>query len=284
MSTSLKELIFAGIAFTVSYSIAIATNLDIVIDAVLLAFIIQWILFIPAYLLQTEKFYDISGSITYISVVSYCFFNNHDSENLNIGNVILSMIIIVWALRLGSFLFIRIKKAGEDIRFREIKKSPTRFFMTWTLQGMWVSMCLLCVLTALSSNSGIIMNNVFYIGLLIFVIGFIIEVIADHQKTVFRKNIDNKDKFISNGLWAYSRHPNYFGEILLWLGIAVMSFSSLEGFQYFTLISPIFVYILLVYISGIRMLENQANKKWGHLDSYKEYLKNTPRLFFRIFG
>ena len=284
MNTSLKELIFAGIAFTFTYSIAIATNLDIVIDAVLLAFIIQWILFIPAYLLQTEKFFDISGSITYISVVSYCFFNNYDLENLNIGNVILSIIIIVWALRLGSFLFIRIKKAGEDIRFREIKKSPTRFFMTWTLQGMWVSMCLLCVLTALSSYSGIIVNNIFYIGLMIFISGFIIEVLADHQKTVFRKNIDNKDKFISSGLWAYSRHPNYFGEILLWLGIAVMSFSSLEGFQYFTLISPIFVYILLVYISGIRMLENQANKKWGHLDSYKEYLKNTPRLFFRIFG
>ena len=119
---------------------------------------------------------------------------------------------------------------------------------------------------------------------MIFISGFIIEVLADHQKTVFRKNIDNKDKFISSGLWAYSRHPNYFGEILLWLGIAVMSFSSLEGFQYFTLISPIFVYILLVYISGIRMLENQANKKWGHLDSYKKYLRNTTRLFFRIFN
>jgi steroid 5-alpha reductase family enzyme len=192
--------------------------------------------------------------------------------------------VAIWAIRLGSFLFMRIHKAGEDRRFRDIKPNFTRFFMTWTLQGMWVSMCLLCVLTALSSYSGIIVNNIFYIGLMIFISGFIIEVLADHQKTVFRKNIDNKDKFISSGLWAYSRHPNYFGEILLWLGIAVMSFSSLEGFQYFTLISPIFVYILLVYISGIRMLENQANKKWGHLDSYKEYLKNTPRLFFRIFG
>ena len=109
MNKSLKELIFAVIAFTISYSVGLATNLEIVIDAVLLAFIIQWILFIPAYLLQTEKFYDMSGSITYISVVSYCFFNKYDPENLNIGNVILS-IIIVWALRLGSFLFIRIKK------------------------------------------------------------------------------------------------------------------------------------------------------------------------------
>ena len=276
MITSLKELIFAGIAFTVSYSIAIATNLDIVIDAVLLAFIIQWILFIPAYLLQTEKFYDISGSITYISVVSYCFFNNYDSENLNIGNVILSMIIIVWALRLGSFLFIRIKKAGEDIRFREIKKSPTRFFMTWTLQGMWVSLCSACALTGIAK--GIIINNYFYFGLAVFLIGFIIEIIADNQKTKFRSNPENKDKFIDSGLWKFSRHPNYMGEILLWLGISIISLSSLEDFELVTLISPLFTYLLLVYVSGIRILEYNGDKKWGHLDSYKEYKKNTPRL------
>ena len=276
MSTSLKELIFAGIAFTVSYSIAIATNLDIVIDAVLLAFIIQWILFIPAYLLQTEKFYDISGSITYISVVSYCFFNNYDSENLNTGNVILSMIIIVWALRLGSFLFIRIKKAGEDIRFREIKKSPTRFFMTWTLQGMWVSLCSACALAGIAK--GVIINSYFYIGLTVFFIGFIIEIIADNQKTKFRSNPENKDKFIDSGLWKFSRHPNYMGEILLWLGISIISLSSLEGLELATLISPLFTYLLLVYVSGIRILEHNGDKKWGHLDSYKSYKENTPRL------
>ena len=276
MNTSLKELIFAGIAFTVTYSIAIATNLDIVIDAVLLAFIIQWILFIPAYLLQTEKFFDISGSITYISVVSYCFFNNYDLENLNIGNVILSIIIIVWALRLGSFLFIRIKKAGEDIRFREIKKSPTRFFMTWTLQGMWVSLCSACALAGIAK--GVIINSYFYIGLTVFFIGFIIEIIADNQKTKFRSNPENKDKFIDSGLWKFSRHPNYLGEILLWLGISIISFSSLEGLELATLISPFFTYLLLVYVSGIRILEYNGEKKWGHLDSYKSYKENTPRL------
>ena len=276
MNTSLKELIFAGIAFTVTYSIAIATNLDIVINAVLLAFIIQWILFIPAYLLQTEKFFDISGSITYISVVSYCFFNNYDLENLNIGNVILSIIIIVWALRLGSFLFIRIKKAGEDIRFREIKKSPTRFFMTWTLQGMWVSLCSACALAGIAK--GVIINSYFYIGLTVFFIGFIIEIIADNQKTKFRSNPENKDKFIDSGLWKFSRHPNYVGEILLWLGISIISLSSLEGLEFATLISPLFTYLLLVYVSGIRILEHNGDKKWGHLDSYKSYKKNTPRL------
>ena len=281
MKNHLFNILSSIIAFYIPFQIALLTDLPLVKNLILLIFCIQWISFIPAFIFQTEKFYDLTGSITYLTTV---FTALYITDSGNISDYVIVSCVAIWAIRLGSFLFMRIHKAGEDRRFRDIKPNFTRFFMTWTLQGMWVSMCLLCVLTALSSYSGIIVNNIFYIGLMIFVSGFIIEVLADHQKTVFRKNIDNKDKFISSGLWAYSRHPNYFGEILLWLGIAVMSFSSLEGFQYFTLISPIFVYILLVYISGIRMLENQANKKWGHLDSYKEYLKNTPRLFFRIFG
>ena len=281
MKNHLFNILSSIIAFYIPFQIALLTDLPLVKNLILLIFCIQWISFIPAFIFQTEKFYDLTGSITYLTTV---FTALYITDSGNISDYVIVSCVAIWAIRLGSFLFMRIQKAGEDRRFREIKTNFTRFFMTWTLQGMWVSMCLLCVLTALSSYSGIIMNNVFYIGLLIFVIGFIIEVIADHQKTVFRKDINNKDKFISTGLWSYSRHPNYFGEILLWFGVAIMSFSSLQDLQYLTLISPIFVYVLLVYISGIRILENQGDKKWGHLDSYKEYLKNTPRLFFRIFG
>lgn len=276
MKQSIKELLFSSIAFLFSYSIAYLTGIEVVENAVLLAFIIQWVLFIPAYLLQTEKFFDIAGSITYISVVIYCFLNNYDPLFVNIGNIILSIIVIIWALRLGSFLFIRIKKAGEDIRFREIKKSPSRFFMTWTLQGMWVSLCSACALAGIAK--GIIINNYFYCGLAIFLIGFIIEIVADTQKTKFRSNPKNKDKFINSGLWKFSRHPNYMGEILLWLGISIISLSSLEGLELATLISPFFTYLLLVYVSGIRILEYSGDKKWGHLESYKIYKKNTPRL------
>ena len=281
MKNHLFNILSSIIAFYIPFQIALLTDLPLVKNLILLIFSIQWISFIPAYIFQTEKFFDLTGSITYLTTVLAALYITDSGK---IADYVIVSCVVIWAIRLGSFLFMRIHKAGEDRRFREIKTNFTRFFMTWTLQGMWVSMCLLCVLTALSSYSGIIMNNVFYIGLLIFVIGFIIEVIADHQKTVFRKDINNKDKFISTGLWSYSRHPNYFGEILLWFGVAIMSFSSLQDLQHLTLISPIFVYVLLVYISGIRILENQGDKKWGHLDSYKEYLKNTPRLFFRIFG
>ena len=281
MKNHIFNIISSLIAFYIPFQIALLTDLVLVKNLILLIFCIQWVSFIPAFIFQTEKFYDLTGSITYLTAVFYTLFVTGSN---NLSDLIIAGCVVVWAIRLGSFLFMRIHKAGEDRRFRTIKPNFTRFLMTWTLQGMWVSMCLLCVLTALSSYSGVIMNSIFFIGLIVFILGLSIEIIADYQKTVFRRNIENKDKFITTGLWSLSRHPNYFGEILLWTGVAVMSISSLQGLQYITLISPIFVYILLVYISGIRMLEDQARKKWGHLDSFKEYLKNTPRLFFKIFG
>tara|TARA_Y100000739_G_scaffold127014_1_gene109453 strand:+ start:2605 stop:3450 length:846 start_codon:yes stop_codon:yes gene_type:complete len=281
MKNHIFNLLSSIIAFYIPFQIALFTDLPLVKNLVILIFCVQWISFFPAYIFQTEKFYDLTGSITYLSIVLSTVYI---TGSQNIADYIIVGCVAIWALRLGSFLFMRIHKSGEDRRFRSIKPNFTRFLMTWTLQGMWVSMCLLCVLTALSSYNGIILNYIFFVGLFIFISGFFIEVIADHQKTIFRKDEKNKDKFISTGLWAYSRHPNYFGEIMLWFGISVMSFSSLSGLQYLTLISPIFVYILLVYISGVRILEEQGLKKWGSLESYNEYIKNTPSLFFKFFN
>ena len=278
MKNSLNDIFVSIFTFFISYLIAYLIKLPVVKSAVIIAFLIQWILFFPAYFFQTEKFYDIVGSFTYITVVIYTFSSFNLLNGFSIGNLIISFLIIIWALRLGSFLFLRIHKQGEDKRFKFIKPSATRFFMTWTLQGMWVSLCSLSALTAMSSPSGIVVNGFFFIGIFIFISGLLIEIIADHQKTQFRNKHENKGNFISSGLWAYSRHPNYVGEIVLWTGISVMSFSSLSGDQYIALISPIFTYILIVYISGVRILEASGKKRWGHLKSYQEYLKNTPSL------
>ncbi len=279
MKQSLLNLLFSLIAFSIAYSISILTGLQIIQQAVLIAFLIQWILFIPAFYFQTEKFYDLTGSATYIFIVSYISIQSNFAKNVNLGNILLASFIILWAIRLGSFLFTRIHKSGEDKRFKFIKPSPSRFFMTWTLQGMWVSICSMCALTAMASKNGVIQNGFFYIGMLVFIAGFVIEIIADWQKSIFRKNSTNKGQFISNGLWYYSRHPNYFGEITLWLGISIMSFSSLSSWQYITLISPLFTYMLLVYVSGVRILEISGLEKWGHLQNYQEYIRTTSSLF-----
>ena len=279
MKQKALRLIFCVACFSFSYFLATLTGLKLVQNAVLLAFLIHWLLFIPAYLLKTEKFFDLSGSFTYVSIVSYVLFFNNNSENI-IGNLILASFIIIWAVRLGSFLFFRIKKAGEDKRFRELKISFTRFFLVWNISAMWVSFCSMCAITAISSGNGVQLNPLFYIGAVTFLVGFILEIVADHQKTAFRKDPKNKDKFINTGLWARSQHPNYVGEITLWAGIALISYSSLEGWAYISLISPIFTYWLLVFVSGIPQLEESGEKKWGHLKAYQDYTKNTPKLIF----
>ena len=279
MKQKALRLIFCAACFSFSYFLATLTGLKLVQNAVLLAFLIHWLLFIPAYLLKTEKFFDLSGSFTYVSIVSYVLFFNNNSENI-IGNLILASFIIIWAVRLGSFLFFRIKKAGEDKRFRELKISFTRFFLVWNISAMWVSFCSMCAITAISSGNGVQLNPLFYIGAVTFLVGFILEIVADHQKTAFRKDPKNKDKFINTGLWARSQHPNYVGEITLWAGIALISYSSLEGWEYISLISPIFTYWLLVFVSGIPQLEESGEKKWGHLKAYQDYTKNTPKLIF----
>tara|TARA_X000001036_G_scaffold253293_1_gene235754 strand:+ start:2055 stop:2903 length:849 start_codon:yes stop_codon:yes gene_type:complete len=281
MRQPLLYILFSFIAFSISYLIAFLTEISLVKSAVLFAFIIQWALFVPAFLFKTEKFYDISGSFTYISIISYVCYQSYLLKGFNLGNLILVFFIGFWAVRLGSFLFLRIHKAGEDKRFRLIKRSPTQFFMTWTFQGMWVSLCSACALTAMASDQGLIINNWFYIGSFLFLFGLAIEIIADYQKTIFRKDEKNKDNFIKTGLWALSRHPNYLGEIILWLGVSVISFSSLSDWQYITLISPIFTYLLLVHISGVRILESNGKKKWGHLKNYNEYIDKTPMLLFK---
>lgn len=279
---SFLNILFAAIAFSFTMIIAYLAKSDIVMQAVMLAFLIQWVAYIPAYIFQTEKFYDLTGSLSYLTVIWFVFFSSNNLSGLNIQNLIVVTLISVWAIRLGTFLFGRIHKDGEDKRFRTIKTSASQFFMTWTLQGMWVSICTMCAITAISSSQGIIANALFYLGLAFFIVGFAIEVVSDQQKSAFRAVPENKEKFITSGLWSKSQHPNYFGEILLWSAIALLSISSLNGTQYLTLISPIFTYVLLVYISGVRMLDDMGNKKWGHLEEYKEYKRNTPTLFLKL--
>ena len=269
MKNHLFNLLSSVIAFYIPFQLALLTDLILVKNLIILIFCIQWISFIPAYYFQTEKFFDLMGSITYISIIlSTIYITGTDK----IADYIIVGCVAVWAIRLGSFLFMRIHKAGEDRRFRTIKINFTRFLMTWTLQGMWVSMCLLCVLTALSSYNGIIINNVFYIGLVMFILGFAIEVIADRQKTNFRKKSENKDKFISTGLWALSRHPNYFGEILFWWGIYIISIGNNTWFIGIT--SPVVVTYLLTRFSGVPMLE----KRYKDNDHYLKYIRSTNTL------
>jgi steroid 5-alpha reductase family enzyme len=240
-----------------------------------LAFVIQWLAFIPAFAYRTEKFYDLTGSITYLTVVMVALLL---SPAIDTRSLLLAGIVAIWAIRLGSFLFTRIRAAGEDRRFREIKQSFARFLMTWTLQGLWVAFSLSSALAAITSTIRKELDAFAVIGFLVWLFGFGIEVIADGQKSAFNAQAANKDKFIRSGLWAWSRHPNYFGEIVLWIGVMIIAMPILQGWQWATLISPIFIIILLTRISGVPMLEKRADEKWGGQPEYEAYKANTSAL------
>tara|TARA_B100000927_G_scaffold256470_1_gene223808 strand:- start:3664 stop:4518 length:855 start_codon:yes stop_codon:yes gene_type:complete len=267
-------VIFATISF------AKLSGSEVVMKAAWYVLIIHWIAFIPALLFKTEKFYDLTGSICYAFSAIFVYIQTYGiSFSLSL---FISLAVLIWTLRLGGFLLIRVLDAGEDKRFRTIKTNPTQFFMTFNLSALWVVICSLCALTAVS-NGVFEVSPIFYLGLSVFMVGFLIEVIADNQKTSFRAIPENRNSFITTGLWSVSRHPNYFGEVTLWAGIAIMSVPYLQGIQYWTLISPIFSFVLIYFVSGVRMLEARANVKWGENLDYQAYVKKTPIFFPRIF-
>ena len=238
-------------------------------------FLAQWLVFIPSYIFETEHYFDLTGSLTYVSVTLLAILFTVD---ISLRDILLALFVWIWAFRLGSFLFVRVKKAGSDGRFDLMKKDFWWFLMTWTIQGLWVFLTLAMALAAITSESKMAIDIFAIVGTLIWIFGFSIEAVADQQKTNFKDDPDNKDKFITVGLWSWSRHPNYFGEMVLWIGIALIAFPVLIGWQLVALISPIFVIFLLTRISGITMLESRGYKKWKDDPAYIDYLERTSVL------
>jgi len=244
--------------------------------AAIAAFLINWIVFIPSYLAGTERFYDLTGSATYLTCVGLGVGLGARGEP---RNVLLGVLIAVWAIRLGTFLFQRVTKDGGDGRFDELKTDPWSFLTTWSLQGLWVVMTLAAALAAMTTTHRQQLDAWAVVGGVVWLIGFLTEVIADAQKRQFRRNPSHDGRFITTGLWRWSRHPNYAGEITLWSGIAIIAVPSLRGWQYLTLVSPAFVYLLITRVSGVPMLESRAKKRWGDDPVYQAYVDQTPVLF-----
>ena len=265
MKDLLTSLISFLFALLVTYFLSLQSNYgSILYELVFLIYLIHIISYIPSFLFKTEKFYDITGTIAYVFGIYYIY-NSLIDKDVKQTSIIVLLLVFTWALRLGLFLFYRVFKFKNDTRFDNVKKSASKFLMYFMVSSLWV------FLTTINAFVYVLNNNSDF--------GFFIEVTADLQKFKFKLIDENKNKFINSGLWSFSRHPNYFGEILLWIGIAVISIPSLIGFQYISLVSPIFVYFLLTKASGIPILEESANKKWGHDEDYINYKNKTPILF-----
>ncbi len=241
----------------------------------ILAFAVNWAAFIPAVMNRTERYYDLTGGVTYISVILAAVLL---SRPLDLRGVLVVAMVLIWSLRLATFLYRRILRAGHDDRFDDLKTQPLPFFMAWTLQGLWVLLTAAAALAVITGGTREPLGVVGMVGITIWAIGMVIEIVADRQKSNFKADPLNEGKFINVGLWAWSRHPNYFGEIVLWTGMAILAVPVLQGWQWATLISPLFVTVLLTRISGIPLLEKKADRVWGGQTEYEEYKRRTPIL------
>ena len=245
----------------------------------IVAVMLQVIFFIPSFLLKTEKYYDLVGSLTYITIVSVAYFS---VENKTFIDSIIYFYVMVWASRLGIYLFRRVRSDGKDVRFEKAKKHFFWFLQYWMGQALWVSLTACAAIIAILSSEDDTLPVLAMVGMGLWLSGFTIESVSDYQKRVFRKENNSSEAFIHTGLWARSRHPNYFGEIVLWTGISVIALTTLSGIEYITLISPVFVYILLTRMSGVNLLERIADERYGHLEEFQQYKQYTPVLIPKL--
>jgi steroid 5-alpha reductase family enzyme len=274
-STIISFLIGALVALGIHQGSVSVSGVSLIFACFFMIFIIQWIVFIPSYIYSTEHYFDLTGSLTYLSVVLLAMLITID---ISLRDILLTVLIWIWAGRLGSFLFSRVKRDGKDGRFDRMKLDFWWFLMTWTIQGLWVFLTSAMALAAITSSDKQAIDLFALIGSIVWISGFLMEVVADQQKSNFKLNPNNRDSFITSGLWSWSRHPNYFGEITLWIGIAIIAAPTISGWQSVAYISPIFIIFLLTRVSGVNLLEARGLKRWSGNSEYMAYLERTSVL------
>jgi steroid 5-alpha reductase family enzyme len=231
-------------------------------------------MFLIAFRQGTDKLTDISYAATFIALAVFGL--TRTSETLT-SQWILFYMVVFWAVRIGGYLFMRIRKTGKDKRFDKMRGNFRKFLSFWLLQAFTVWVVMLGVLEFFAEGVEPV-GAFMVVGLLLWLIGLIIEAVADMQKFQFMQNTKNKDKWIQSGLWKYSRHPNYFGEILVWFGVYVFVVSGLQGTaQLLSMASPLFIMFMLLFVSGIPLLEKSADARWGKDKNYIKY-KNTTSI------
>ena len=244
------------------------------LTAAIIAIGLNLLLFIPAFIFKTDKLTDLSYALSFF-IVGLVLFGM--SAQLP-AQLILLLMIFLWSLRLGTYLFIRIRKIKRDKRFDGMRESFPRFLRFWLLQG--ISVFLILIPSAyFFSAEGVTFTTLSVAGLVVWALGLLVEAVADYQKYTFINNEAHKGKWIDSGLWKYSQHPNYFGEITLWLGVYLFTLPALSGASVFiAFISPLYIATIILFVSGIPLLDKGALKLWGDNPAYLEYRKRTSKL------
>jgi steroid 5-alpha reductase family enzyme len=223
---------------------------------------------------RTDVVTDLSYSLTFaILAVALAFTGARTSVQLTA-----SLLVVVWAVRLGGYLFRRILRMKVDHRFDSMRDKPLRFARFWFLQAITVAIVMLPVSYLLDRSRAPGFGAWAAAGAAVWLAGLLVEGVADAQKSAFRLREENRGRFIASGLWRYSRHPNYFGEILVWWGLFVYAIPFLDGAAFAVVIGPVFITLLLLFVSGIPPLERSADEKYGHDPAYRDYKRRTSIL------
>jgi steroid 5-alpha reductase family enzyme len=241
----------------------IALGISVAINAVFFAF---------AAILRTDKVTDLSYSLSFVVLAVVLFLR---SGQFSPAHVLVAVLVCAWGARLGAYLFSRILKTGIDHRFDDIRNRPLRFARFWALQAVTVWVVMLPAIRLFALPPGTVLSPVTILGAVLWAIGLAIEVASDAQKSAFKRDPETRGRFISTGLWRYSRHPNYFGESLLWWGLFVAAIPAFSGWDFLTAIGPVFLTLLLLFVSGVPLLEKSADAKYGSDPAYQEYKRRT---------
>lgn len=231
----------------------------------LLILFIQALFFAVASWFKTDKVTDLSYGLTFILLAVFLYFKYE-------ANFYLVAMPIIWGMRLATYLFIRILQTKTDKRFDGIRENFFAFAKFWLLQA--VSIFVISLPFAVAAKQEVGMGLMNYGALFLFAVGLGIETIADYQKYQFKNKYPKQ--LITSGIWRFSRHPNYFGEMLVWWSIYLFTLNSLSAWQHLAVIGPLYISALLLFVTGVPTLEKQYAAKYGEI--WAAYKRKTNLL------
>jgi len=249
--------------------------MNVYISTLLISLTVQVLFFILAASFKTDKVTDLSYGLTFIILVFYLFTSNKTFYSYQL--ITLTM-VCAWGIRLITYLFVRILRIKRDKRFDGVRDNFKKFAMFWLFQAIAVWVVSLPSIYLLSLRVDKSISTTMLLGVALWVVGLGVETISDWQKFQFKNNPKNKGKWIESGIWKFSRHPNYFGEITLWWGIFIFSIPFQSGLSWLTIAGPIFITYILLFVSGIPTLEKKYDVRYKNNKDYQDYKKRTSLL------
>jgi steroid 5-alpha reductase family enzyme len=235
----------------------------------------QLLFFAITYVFKIDTVTDFAGTSNFLVLSVVSFLTGSLSD---VRKVVVTSLVCLWALRLTGFLLYRIVLWGEDRRMDRMRGDLSKLVLFWTFQAVWVWVVSLpvTILNVSTRDSALVVTD--YGGWILFFSGLALETVADFQKLFFKASVESRGKWINVGVWRWSRHPNYFGEILVWIGVVISSHPVLKGWGWTAVLSPVFLAWLLLFVSGIPLLESSSNKKHGENQQYMDYKRRTSIL------